>query len=226
MSCKKPIPARNRFDPLIVPIAHHTQVRENKQSMQTTFRLADLGLGRRVARRFRSRLTESYHFSGNDELEVESVLEEDDSWLDIRAGGLWAEQRLADRRAEHRAALRAGQWFAWRIYRYGQGGQRISESGDQDVAEKCFGCILRLVARRAADWGAARRADWRAAPRADWPADQSRALFRPVRRAAPRAARRIKSGRFRRDQALCVKANSLAKGLYAVRLDSSTTAPS
>jgi hypothetical protein len=25
-----------RFDPVIVPIAHHTQVRENKQSMETT----------------------------------------------------------------------------------------------------------------------------------------------------------------------------------------------
>lgn len=28
--------ARKRFDPVIVPIAHHTQVRENKQSMETT----------------------------------------------------------------------------------------------------------------------------------------------------------------------------------------------
>ena len=63
---------------------------------------ADLRADRRADQRLGSRLTESYYFSGDFKLEVESVLEEDDSRLD-----LWADLRLdlwADRRADRRAS--------------------------------------------------------------------------------------------------------------------------
>jgi hypothetical protein len=63
-------------------------------------RRADL----RAARLFRSRLTESYYFSGNCKLEVESVLEEDDSRLDCRTD--CCVERRAEPRAERRADLR------------------------------------------------------------------------------------------------------------------------